>query len=343
MSKGVLFLGPRFQQDLKVGGIIVLFEDLMSYCDKNKVEYKCIDTNLSNYSNKFYGLVSIIFNTILQLKKVNHISLHGTAKDYLFLAPFVIICSKLFNKKSSLRKFAGSFYEVFEKSNYFKKVIYTWSLKSSDYNFFETKFLVDKFKELNINTFWLPNSRPLSNYKITNNYNKKFVFISQVKRTKGIYEFMNASIDFDDSYIFDVYGPIMDENFKAELKKYPNVNYKGILKPDEVINTLLKYNVLLLPTYHDGEGYPGVIIEAFSIGMPVISTNWNAIPEIIEDKNNGLLIPVKNIQSLVEAIDYFDEDNFGKFSINAINSFDSYDSEKVNLYFFKKINLYTNA
>lgn len=340
MSKGILFLGPRLQKDNKVGGITVLFEDLMTYCDKNKIQYKYIDTNLSNYSNKIYGLVSIIFKTILKLKKVNHISLHGTAKDYLFLAPIVIICSKLFHKKTSLRKFAGSFYEIFTKSNYLEKIVYTWSLKNSDYIFFETKFLVAKFKSFNSNTFWWPNSRPKTNLLVSENYNKKFVFISQVKKTKGICEFIDAALTLDTSFVFDVYGPILDDEVELKISENLNITYRGVINPSEVINTLLKYNVLVLPTYHDGEGYPGVILEAFSIGMPVISTKWNSIPEIVHHNENGILVPIKDFESLKNEILNFNQNKYNKLRINAISSFDKFDSELVNYNFLKKINFF---
>ena len=70
---------------------------------------------------------------------------------------------------------------------------------------------------------------------------------------------------------------------------------------------------MILPTYHVGEGYPGIIIEAFSIGMPVISTYWNSIPELISHNKNGLLVPIKDLDSLVNSISFYNQKNYKQF------------------------------
>ena len=337
MSNRILFLGPRIGNQKNIGGIVVLFEDLLDYCDKEAIDYIVIDTNLSNYSSFSFGLISIAFKLIRNVSKVKHISLHGSARDYIYLAPFVLIVSKIFKKKISLRKFAGSFYEIYLNSSFFKKYIIRFILNNSDYLFFETKFLVDKFKSFNNNTFWWPNSRPKTNLLISDSFNKKFVFISQVKKTKGIHEFIKAASKLDNSFVFDIYGPIFNDETKLKISKNSNLSYKGVVGPSEVLKTLMSYDVLVLPTYHDGEGYPGIILEAFSIGMPVISTKWNSIPEIVNHNENGILVPIKDFESLKNEILNFNQNKYNKLRINAITSFDKFDSELVNSNFFKKI------
>ena len=269
---------------------------------------------------------------------MSHVSLHGTAKDYLIIAPFVVFCCKLFKRKVSLRKFAGSFYDIYSKSNFFFKGVYNYSLKRADYLFFETKYLVDKFKDFNSEVIWWPNSRRKPNLVNTNyNFRKKFVFISQVKKTKGVLEFIEASRSFDDSYCFDIYGPVMEEAIEQEIYKVKNVTYKGVLAPQTVCNTLFKYDVLVLPTYHAGEGYPGILIEAFACRIPVISTNWNSIPEILKDGINGFIVEPKNVGSLIKGIEKFSTENYADIAFNAIKFFDKFDSELIDSKFFKII------
>ena len=343
MSKKILYLGPRLGKHNKLGGVVVLFEEIISYSKIKKINHLVIDTNLNNYSNKFFGLVNVFINFFLKFNKVTHISLHGTARDFIYLAPILISISKIFKKKISLRKFAGSFHEIYINSNFLKKKIIRFVLNNSDYLFFETNFLVDKFKSFNPNTFWWPNSRSKTNSLVSESFNKKFVFISQVKKTKGVYELIDAASRLDNSFVFDIYGPIFDDEIKLKISETTNINYKGILNPQNVINTLMIYDVLILPTYHEGEGYPGIILEAFSLGLPVISTNWNSIPEIVKHNENGLLVPIKDVDSLIKAILYFNQNNYQNFRTNAINSFDQFDSQLVNMNYFKKIKFTDNA
>lgn len=341
MKNYILLVGPKYSNDSnEFGGIVVLFEDLISYCNKENIYYKIIDTNKSNYKNKYAAYFSIILSLIKFSKNSKHISLHGTAKDYLLIAPIAVFLCKLLKKKISLRKFAGSFFEIYDNSNFISKSLYNYVLKRADYLFFETKFLVNKFSVFNSNTFWWPNSRSkVHNYKTSNSFSKKYVFISQVKRSKGVFEFMIASSYFDSSYTFDIYGPVMDDEFELALEKYKNISYRGVLNPEEVSSVLKKYDVLVLPTYHKGEGYPGIIIESFSVGLPVISTDWNAIPEIVKHNHNGIIIANKNVDELRDGISSFKFDNYLFFTQNASDSFKFFDSNKIYSIFFNRISV----
>lgn len=338
--KKILILGPRFSNKGNVGGVVVLFEDFIDSCKKNKLCFKVIDINKTNYRNSFIAFLTIFLLFLKNLKKFDHVSLHGTENDFKILAPIIVLFSKLNKREVSLRKFAGSFYTVYKNSNFIVKNIIKHSLRNSDFIFFETKYLVEKFKNFNSEIYWWPNSRNKSSYRVGKEFKKKFVFISQIKESKGINEIIDAAIRLDDTFTFDFYGPILDDDFIKKVESLSNVDYKGVLQPTNVISTLKKYNVLILPTYHNGEGYPGIIIEAFSVGLPVISTYWKSIPELISHNRNGLLVPIKDSDSLYNSIVFFDNKKYNQFSKYALNCFDEFDSKKINLNFFKAISVF---
>ncbi|MFH0960805.1 MAG: glycosyltransferase family 4 protein, partial [Pseudomonadota bacterium] len=50
------------------------------------------------------------------------------------------------------------------------------------------------------------------------------------------------------------------------------------------------------------EGFPQVILEAMSCGLPVVATTAGGIPEIVEDEVNGLLAPPCSPESLAIAM-----------------------------------------
>lgn len=67
----------------------------------------------------------------------------------------------------------------------------------------------------------------------------------------------------------------------------------------EVFELLRSSRALLLPTF--AEGLPVVIMEAFALGRPVISTYIAGIPELV-DRNCGWLVPAGDEESLAEAM-----------------------------------------
>ena len=59
-------------------------------------------------------------------------------------------------------------------------------------------------------------------------------------------------------------------------------------------------DVFVLPTLF--EGMPNVILEAMAAKCPIVTTNIPENQELIENKKEGLLIPVKNPKELAQAI-----------------------------------------
>ena len=131
------------------------------------------------------------------------------------------------------------------------------------------------------------------------------VFIGQIKETKGVFDIVRAIADRH-GIRCDFYGPVFEKDrkrFMHEMEQSPNCHYRGILARDEVIETLGAYDALLLPTYHEGEGQPAVILEAFAAGVPVVTTRWKSIPELVEDRRRGLLVSPSAPDEIAHALE----------------------------------------
>lgn len=137
----------------------------------------------------------------------------------------------------------------------------------------------------------------------------RFVFAGDVVRDKGVVELITA---FDRAHArlegagarieLSIFGPVRDDALAAVaplLKAHAErIFVQGPVAHERLIAELSRYDVLVLPTKWHSEGYPGVIIEAMSLGLPVIATRFRAIPELVEDRANGLLCTPGDIESL---------------------------------------------
>ena len=319
-NKFILLIGgiPYQNRSETIGGTTILMKNLIDYCNDNHIPYRHLSTN--RFYGKYSGIKNYVGYLYLSLKNigqshsvvVNVSSYKGSIFVYF---PIFLLC-KLFHRKVYFRMFGGTFQNYFNSSKLVSAIV-SFELRHSSGCIFETKQLVSFFSDLGFNPFWLPNVRKPVLCDSHKTYSKRFVFISQVKESKGIDIILQASKTLDEDFIIDIYGPILDSKYSLEYFKDYNVNYRGVLSPDEVIKTLHSYDVLLLPTFWKGEGYPGIIIEAMSIGIPSISTKWSAIPEIVVDKFNGLLIQPHSSDELADAMRYLNFENYLSFSENA--------------------------
>ena len=130
---------------------------------------------------------------------------------------------------------------------------------------------------------------------------RRFVFVGHVKPAKGIGELIQAAKLLAPTGItVDVYGPLQDGVSHSWFADSP-AKYCGPLAKEDVISTLVGYDVLVLPTYAEIEGYPGVILEAYCAGIPVIATRWGGIPEIVTVET-GILVEPRNVAGLARAM-----------------------------------------
>ena len=126
---------------------------------------------------------------------------------------------------------------------------------------------------------------------------------------KGVYEFVHAAIRISrqrNDVIFAVVGSGGEEaRLKAICKdnrSQHKIRFFGNLGRNEVLSLMSISDLFVLPSW--SEGFPMVILEAMSVGLPVISTDVGAIPEIITNGIHGYVIHPKNEQTLVQTISW---------------------------------------
>ncbi len=81
-----------------------------------------------------------------------------------------------------------------------------------------------------------------------------------------------------------------------------HVSFAGVVSGERKWQLLVDADVLVFPTHYWREAHPLVVVEALAAGLPVVSTRWAAIPEMIEDGVNGLLAKPQDADDLAEKI-----------------------------------------
>lgn len=76
----------------------------------------------------------------------------------------------------------------------------------------------------------------------------------------------------------------------------------------DVVPHLQDADVLVFPSAPDGEGMPGVLIEAGLCGLPVVATRVAGASTVVEDGETGLLVGVDDLEAMVRAVAALIED-----------------------------------
>lgn len=219
------------------------------------------------------------------------------------------------------------------------KSILTHWLKCIDYIYVETSSMKrDLELEGFSNIILFPNFkhiRSLSENELV--YNTNFpihlCFFSRVIREKGVEDIVNAVNQLNkDNVIFDldIYGPIQpgeEEWFTNLSKKFSkDIKYKGFVEPDQSVSILKNYTALVFPTHYKTEGIPGTIIDAYSAGVPVITSLWNNSGDVFEENYTGWGYEIGSYEGLLNCLRKLEKklDTFNSFKVNCLEKAKEY-------------------
>ena len=140
--------------------------------------------------------------------------------------------------------------------------------------------------------------------KFNNSKKLKLVFCARIDKYKGydmVFKFLDDVKENNLNIKVDFYGPLqsgLSDDFIPTLDTYASslVEYKGVLMPDNIYETLSQYDILLFPTHYYNEGFPGTILDAYIAGIPIIATEWINSHVFIKDGITGFIVPFDNGQ-----------------------------------------------
>lgn len=180
-------------------------------------------------------------------------------------------------------------------------------------------------------------------YKPFSKKNITFLLIARLLKDKGIFEYIEAAKIIKSkikNINFNLIGAIDSSNNRIDInyvKKNHNeeiINYLGF--KENVRPYIAESHVFVLPSYH--EGLPRSVLEAMSMGRPIITTQVPGCKETVVNNENGFLIPSRNVDTLIKKMNWFINNKkeilkMGKKSRNLVEK--RFSSKKINNKFIK--------
>lgn len=152
----------------------------------------------------------------------------------------------------------------------------------------------------------------------------KMVNVARIAKEKGTLRMLKAISKIKYALHLDIYGSIYDHEYWAQcldiIKGTPahiNIQYKGIADSERIPDIMSAYNFFIMLS--EGENFGHAILEALSVGLPVVISNktpW----QNLEDKKVGWDLDIDKEETIVgvlEEITQITPSKYEKLSKNA--------------------------
>ena len=164
---------------------------------------------------------------------------------------------------------------------------------------------------------------------IENDKRENFIlYAARIERNKGIFDLLDAWKDIKDTNLV-ICGDGKDINEAKRFVKdnnITNIEFKGQTSHDNTIILMFKAKAFIAPSKWY-EGFPMSIIEAFSVGTPVITVDFGNCGYLVKQDYNGFKYKPNDIDSLVLSINKI---NNLQLNDNAYQTFIKHYSNTIN-------------
>jgi glycosyltransferase involved in cell wall biosynthesis len=91
------------------------------------------------------------------------------------------------------------------------------------------------------------------------------------------------------------------ERLALQARGLSNVHLVGFVPDEDLADLYRSARIAVMPT-RTGEGFGLMAAEAMACGTPVVATRQGALPEIVWEGVNGMLVPVEDPGAMASAI-----------------------------------------
>jgi len=259
------------------------------------------------------------------LRKSNQIILSLNKTGRFVLVPLCVMFSFFVKKKVMLFVMGGSFDAQIIRMPKMLSKLFLFFLKKLDYVFVESKSVMANLVAMgvmNCRIIYNPRKNNGVKWELSESNRNKIVFVSRITPTKGVLILIEAFkklIDKGLNLSLDFYGPIdpvFEKEFFTQVSLCEAINYKGVVNPDQVQSVFRDYHLFALPTFHPGEGLPGVLVEAGFVGVPVVISDFNSIGEYVVNGESASLVKPQSEEDLVNKLNEILQDDHYSQSIS---------------------------
>lgn len=301
----VLMLGPARSVN---GGVSAVVNNFYIAGLDRKVELQYIGTMEDGSKvHKLFVAVKALAEFMTKVPKCEIVHIHMASDVSIYRKIPFIWLAKIFDKKLVIQQHGGNIHQFYySECGRGKQEFIRKTLRKADAFLVVAPYLKDIFNdiveeekiEILTNAIEIPE-------EIEQDYSKqKLLFLGRLCKEKGIRELLEAVKELKTEFPgLELYlgGVWVDEDLKKKAEAYEDfVHYLGWIDAKKKDEYLRKCNIFVLPTYF--EGLPMSLLEGMAYGCACVACEVGGIPQVMTDREEGLLVPAKKVSDLKKAL-----------------------------------------
>ncbi|WP_412059637.1 glycosyltransferase [Metabacillus idriensis] len=133
---------------------------------------------------------------------------------------------------------------------------------------------------------------------------KVILFVGRITKEKGIYNLLDSweKVNNKNGYSLIVLGDGPERENCLKQYKSKSIKFLGKKSHSDVLNYIRKAKYIVVPSIWY-EGFPMTIIEAYSVGTPIIASEIGSLKEVVTNGHTGFLFKYNSIEDMVNTLE----------------------------------------
>jgi glycosyltransferase involved in cell wall biosynthesis len=253
----------------------------------NKIYYTASTSGIAFYRDLLVSTIWKAYEKISTVDVYYHYHTKGVDK-FVSLSLRNLKITKFFLKNVHVILLSPLLEKDFQKVKTYKKVLFLPNGVENNYTDEEFEKFIEKkdFKDIHI------------------------LYLSNMIKSKGYFEVLKlAKLYSDENYMFHFAGGWQNKEDEIEFFEFIKKNnldkkviFHGFVNGNQKKELFEKASIFVFPTRYKNEAFPLSILEAFSYGVPTLSTDEGSIPYIIDNKSGRVVSTLEALPSAFETI-----------------------------------------
>jgi glycosyltransferase involved in cell wall biosynthesis len=251
----------------------------------DKIYYTASVSGVAFYRDLLVSTLWKVYEKITTVDVFYHYHTKGIDR-FVSLSSRSLKFTKFFLKNVNVILLSPLLEKDFEKVKTYKRVLFLPNGVENNYTDEEFEKYIEKkdFKDIHI------------------------LYLSNMIKSKGYFEVLKlAKLYSDKDYMFHFAGAWQDDQDEKEFFEFIEKNnldkkviFHGFVNGNQKKELFEKASTLIFPTRYEKESFGLVAVEAFSYGVPVISTDEGSLKSIINEKSGIVISDLTDLSNAFE-------------------------------------------